>query len=215
MRCQRAAGELASKSRATMMLTLILSQRGQSESIPSFIRSKCGLSLAFAARTVDDAIAGLGPGIRDYPTLSPGEFLRPPGDDRSVHREPVDRAGPVHPPPAATAHLRRCECPSSCDRPSHAVTRRCYCSSLRVPDDVRELLGRLTGVHDPGVPTLQRVEVPGLARMPLHGAWAYVCDRSRSDSRVRSPGVAPPVTGCQDCRGAHRVFTNGWRISAA
>ena len=76
--------------------------------------------LAFAARTVDNAIAGFGPGIRDYPTFSPVKFYGRPemtgvctanlwtGQDPYTRlRLPRLTSDDVKARAAATAHLKR------------------------------------------------------------------------------------------------------------
>jgi len=69
--CRAMAGQLVRKGRAAMMLTVPMTQKQTSDAIPTMIRDNCGLSLCFAVKTTEAAVATLGELIRDYPSFNP------------------------------------------------------------------------------------------------------------------------------------------------
>lgn len=63
--------ELIKKRRAVGIITILLTQKGTGDAIPTFIRDVCAVSIAFACRTIEAAIAALGDDIRNYPDANP------------------------------------------------------------------------------------------------------------------------------------------------
>jgi S-DNA-T family DNA segregation ATPase FtsK/SpoIIIE len=63
--------QLVRKGRSVLFLTILITQKQTSDAIPTAIRDNCTLGFSFAVKTKDAAVAGLGEGIRDYPSYSP------------------------------------------------------------------------------------------------------------------------------------------------
>ncbi|MBN3584978.1 hypothetical protein JYB64_21530, partial [Algoriphagus aestuarii] len=63
--------DLVKKGRSVGILTVLTTQKGTSDAIPTSIRDVCAVSLSFAARTDEAAVAALGADIRQYPDASP------------------------------------------------------------------------------------------------------------------------------------------------
>ena len=62
---------LIKKGRAVNILTIVITQKQTGDSIPTSIRDVCSVSLAFACRTMEAAVAALGEDIRQCPDASP------------------------------------------------------------------------------------------------------------------------------------------------
>jgi DNA segregation ATPase FtsK/SpoIIIE, S-DNA-T family len=71
LRLQSLAAQLVKKSGSVMMLSIFITQKQTGDAIPTSIRDNCTVGLSFAVKTRDAAVAGLGEGIRDYPSLCP------------------------------------------------------------------------------------------------------------------------------------------------
>ena len=69
--CRTMGGQLVRKGRSVLMLTVWITQKQTSDAIPTAIRDNCRLGLSFAVKTKDAAVAGLGEGIREYPSFCP------------------------------------------------------------------------------------------------------------------------------------------------
>jgi S-DNA-T family DNA segregation ATPase FtsK/SpoIIIE len=69
--CRHLTGQLIKKGRSVLFLTVLLTQKGTSDAIPTAIRDNCGLGLSFAVKTKDAAVAGLGEAIKEYPSYCP------------------------------------------------------------------------------------------------------------------------------------------------
>lgn len=63
--------QLVKKGRSVMMLSIFITQKQTGDAIPTAIRDNCAVGLSFATRTKEAAVAGLGEGIREYPSLCP------------------------------------------------------------------------------------------------------------------------------------------------
>ena len=63
--------DLIKKGRSVGILTILATQKGTGDAIPTQIRDVCSVSLAFACRTIEAAVAALGEDIRLYPDVSP------------------------------------------------------------------------------------------------------------------------------------------------
>lgn len=63
--------DLIKKGRSVGILTVLATQKGTGDAIPTQIRDVCAVSLAFACRTMEAAVAALGDDIRQYPDVSP------------------------------------------------------------------------------------------------------------------------------------------------
>ena len=63
--------DLVKKGRSVGILTILTTQKGTSDAIPTSIRDVCAVSMSFAARTDEAAVAALGADIRQYPEASP------------------------------------------------------------------------------------------------------------------------------------------------
>lgn len=63
--------DLIKKGRDVGIITILATQKGTGDAIPTQIRDVCAVSLAFACRTIEAAIAALGEGIRLYPEANP------------------------------------------------------------------------------------------------------------------------------------------------
>lgn len=63
--------DLVKKGRSVGILTILTTQKGTADAIPTSIRDVCAVSVSFAARTEEAAVAALGADIRQYPEASP------------------------------------------------------------------------------------------------------------------------------------------------
>ena len=63
--------DLVKKGRSVGILTVLTTQKGTADAIPTSIRDVCAVSASFAARTDEAAVAALGADIRQYPDASP------------------------------------------------------------------------------------------------------------------------------------------------
>jgi S-DNA-T family DNA segregation ATPase FtsK/SpoIIIE len=64
-------GQLVRKGRAALMLSVLLTQKQTSDSIPTSVRDNCGLGICFATKTKEAAVAALGESIRQYESYCP------------------------------------------------------------------------------------------------------------------------------------------------
>ena len=64
--CTQRAAELVRKGRASGMFTWCLTQNPTGDSLPSVIQANCGLAASYGVRTMEAAVASLGPDIRAY-----------------------------------------------------------------------------------------------------------------------------------------------------
>ncbi|WP_436777839.1 FtsK/SpoIIIE domain-containing protein [Yinghuangia sp. YIM S09857] len=69
--------QLVKKGRNVGFFTILLTQKGTGDAIPTQIRDVCSLKVAFAVATMEAADAGLGQAIRMYPDAHP-MFLQDP-----------------------------------------------------------------------------------------------------------------------------------------
>lgn len=69
--------DLIKKGRSVGILTVVTTQKGTGDAIPTAIRDVCSVSLAFACRTIDAAVAALGENIRQYPEANPVDLQDP------------------------------------------------------------------------------------------------------------------------------------------
>ena len=69
--CRHLTAQLVKKGRSVLFLTLLITQKGTSDAVPTAIRDLCGLGLAFATTTTAAAVAGLGERIKEYPSYCP------------------------------------------------------------------------------------------------------------------------------------------------
>jgi len=67
----QAVEDLVKKGRSVGILVVLATQKGTGDAIPTQIRDVCSVSLAFACRTIEAAVAALGEDIRQYPEASP------------------------------------------------------------------------------------------------------------------------------------------------
>jgi S-DNA-T family DNA segregation ATPase FtsK/SpoIIIE len=72
-------GELVRKGRSVLVLVILATQKPTSDSLPTTIRDNCALSVAFAVKTREAAVAALGDSIREYPTRCPTTHQGPEG----------------------------------------------------------------------------------------------------------------------------------------
>jgi S-DNA-T family DNA segregation ATPase FtsK/SpoIIIE len=63
--------DLIKKGRSVGIIIVLATQKGTGDAIPTQIRDVCGVSLAFACRTIEAAVAALGDDIRLYPECNP------------------------------------------------------------------------------------------------------------------------------------------------
>lgn len=63
--------DLVKKGRSVGILTILATQKGTGDAIPTQIRDVCSVSLAFACRTIEAAVAALGEDIRLHPDANP------------------------------------------------------------------------------------------------------------------------------------------------
>lgn len=73
----RLVEQLVKKGRNVGFFTILLTQKGTGDAIPTQIRDVCSLKVAFAVATMEAADAGLGQAIRMYPDAHP-VFLQDP-----------------------------------------------------------------------------------------------------------------------------------------
>lgn len=69
--------DLIKKGRSVGILTVLATQKGTGDAIPTQIRDVCSVSLAFACRTIEAAVAALGEDIRQYPEANPVQLRDP------------------------------------------------------------------------------------------------------------------------------------------
>lgn len=69
--CRALTGQLIKKGRSVLFLTILLTQKGTSDAVPTALRDNCGLGFSFAVKTRDAAVAGLGEAIKEYPGYCP------------------------------------------------------------------------------------------------------------------------------------------------
>lgn len=67
----RLVEDLIKKGRSVGIIVVLATQKGTGDAIPTAIRDVCPVSMAFACRTSDAAVAALGEDIRDYPEAHP------------------------------------------------------------------------------------------------------------------------------------------------
>jgi S-DNA-T family DNA segregation ATPase FtsK/SpoIIIE len=63
--------DLVKKGRAVGIITVVATQKGTGDAIPTMIRDVCTVSLCFAVKTIESAVAALGEDIREWPDVSP------------------------------------------------------------------------------------------------------------------------------------------------
>lgn len=76
--CRHHLEQLVKKGRSVGMATLLMTQKQTGDSIPTFIRDVCEVGISFATRTKDAAVASLGEGIREFPTVCPTTLQQRP-----------------------------------------------------------------------------------------------------------------------------------------
>jgi S-DNA-T family DNA segregation ATPase FtsK/SpoIIIE len=69
--CRRSVASLVRKGRSPLFLTVLVTQKPTSDSLPTSIRDNCRVALSFAVKTKDAAVATLGEQIREYPSACP------------------------------------------------------------------------------------------------------------------------------------------------
>jgi DNA segregation ATPase FtsK/SpoIIIE, S-DNA-T family len=69
--CRALTAQLVKKGRVALMLTIVMTQKQTGDAVPTTIRDNCPLSLSFAVRTKEAAVASLGDHIREYPGHCP------------------------------------------------------------------------------------------------------------------------------------------------
>lgn len=69
--------DLVKKGRSVGMVTVLATQKGTGDAIPTAIRDVCSVSVAFACRTDEAAVAALGADIRNYPEAHPVSLQDP------------------------------------------------------------------------------------------------------------------------------------------
>lgn len=69
--------DLIKKGRSVGILTVLATQKGTGDAIPTQIRDVCSVSLAFACRTIEAAVAALGEDIRQHPEANPVQLRDP------------------------------------------------------------------------------------------------------------------------------------------
>lgn len=75
--CRHALSQLVRKGRSAMWLTVLATQKQTGDSTPTAIRDNIPLSLCFATRTREAAVAALGDAIRDHPDKCPTTLSTP------------------------------------------------------------------------------------------------------------------------------------------
>lgn len=63
--------DLVKKGRSVGIVTMLATQKGTGDAIPTFIRDVCSVSISFAVRTEEAAIAALGSDIKNWPDAHP------------------------------------------------------------------------------------------------------------------------------------------------
>jgi S-DNA-T family DNA segregation ATPase FtsK/SpoIIIE len=76
-RCIFLASSLVRRGRSACMVTIPATQKPTGDSVPVGLRDNCPLSLSFAVRTTDAAVAVLGSAIRNYESYSPVGLVLP------------------------------------------------------------------------------------------------------------------------------------------
>ena len=74
----RLVEELVKKGRNVGIMTVLATQKMTGDALPTCIRDVCALSLSFAQKNDDAAVAALGSDIRDWPDASPTNLQRDP-----------------------------------------------------------------------------------------------------------------------------------------
>lgn len=69
--------DLVKKGRSVGIMVVLLTQKGTGDAIPTSIRDVCPVSMAFACRTTDAAVAALGEDIREFPEANPIRLTDP------------------------------------------------------------------------------------------------------------------------------------------
>jgi DNA segregation ATPase FtsK/SpoIIIE, S-DNA-T family len=118
LRCQEYSREIVRLGRAVMMFLIVGTQRPMADTIDPHVRDNAALSLAFALKTTDTAVAALGSEIRSYESFSPTllqgpEYvgaavttLRTGMDPFTKVRLPYFTPDEIEARAASTAHLR-------------------------------------------------------------------------------------------------------------
>jgi S-DNA-T family DNA segregation ATPase FtsK/SpoIIIE len=73
----RLVEQLVKKGRNVGLLTILATQRGTADAIPTSIRDICSVRVTFAVASSDAAVAALGVGLRDHPEADP-QLLQDP-----------------------------------------------------------------------------------------------------------------------------------------
>jgi DNA segregation ATPase FtsK/SpoIIIE, S-DNA-T family len=117
--CRALSGQLIKKGRSVLFLTILITQKGTSDALPTALRDNCGLGFAFATKTRDGAVAGLGEAIKEWPSFCPTTLRDrsmigvctaslPSGGSPFVRlRVPEITEAAASARASATAHLRR------------------------------------------------------------------------------------------------------------
>ncbi len=75
--CRTLTGQLVRKGRSVLFVTIVITQKGTSDAIPTAIRDNCRLGFSFGVKTRDAAVAGLGEAIKEYPSYCPTTLRDP------------------------------------------------------------------------------------------------------------------------------------------
>jgi S-DNA-T family DNA segregation ATPase FtsK/SpoIIIE len=75
--CRTLTGQLVRKGRSVLFVTIVITQKGTSDAIPTAIRDNCRLGFSFGVKTRDAAVAGLGESIKEYPSYCPTTLRDP------------------------------------------------------------------------------------------------------------------------------------------
>ncbi|GAA3056379.1 hypothetical protein GCM10020229_80170 [Kitasatospora albolonga] len=67
----RLVEDLVKKGRSVGMVVIVATQKATGDAIPTFIRDVCPVSLSFAQKTTEAAVAALGEDIRNWPDANP------------------------------------------------------------------------------------------------------------------------------------------------
>jgi S-DNA-T family DNA segregation ATPase FtsK/SpoIIIE len=73
----RLVEQLVKKGRNVGLLTILATQKGTADAIPTSIRDICSVRITFAVASSDAAVAALGVGLRDHPNADP-QLLQDP-----------------------------------------------------------------------------------------------------------------------------------------
>jgi S-DNA-T family DNA segregation ATPase FtsK/SpoIIIE len=73
----RLVEQLVKKGRNVGVLTILATQKGTADAIPTAIRDICSVRITFAVASSDAAVAALGVGLRDHPEADP-QLLQDP-----------------------------------------------------------------------------------------------------------------------------------------